>query len=80
MRWVEFHPEAQAEFISAAQYYENQTENLGFDFIATVALAYRRILEFPNSGRPFGRRLRRILVPRFPYGILYGSSRSESSS
>ena len=30
-----------------------------------------RILEFPDSGRPFGRRLRRARVRGFPYGLLY---------
>lgn len=32
MRRVEFHPEAQEEFISAAQFYEHQTEGLGLNF------------------------------------------------
>jgi hypothetical protein len=32
---VEFHPDAQDEFISAAQFYEKQTEGLGLDFILT---------------------------------------------
>lgn len=71
MRSVEFHREAQYEFISAAQYFESQSESLGLDFIAAVERTYQRILEFPNSGRPFGGRLRRLLVPRFPYGLLY---------
>ena len=61
MRSVEFHPEAQDEFISAAQFY----------FILTVDHTYERLLEFPASGSPFGRRLRRVLVPKFPYGLLY---------
>ena len=71
MRSVEFHPEAQDEFISAAQFYERQTEGLGLDFIITVAQTYERLLEFPASGPPFGRQLRRLLVPKFPYGLLY---------
>lgn len=71
MRSVEFHHEAQDEFISAAQYFESQTENLGLKFIAAVERTYQRILEFPEIGRPFGRRLRRFLVPGFPYGLLY---------
>lgn len=71
MRSVEFHPEAQDEFISAAQFYERETEGLGLDFIATVQRAYERLPEFPASGAPFGRRLRRLLVPKFPYGLLY---------
>ena len=71
MRSVELHPEAEAEFIAAAQYYEAQTPNLGLDFVAIVQRSYLQLLDFPNSGRPFGRRLRRLLLPRFPYGLLY---------
>ena len=71
MRSVEFHPEAEAELVSATQYFERHVENLGLDFILAVRRAYERILEFPDSGRPFGRRLRRTLVRGFPYGLLY---------
>jgi plasmid stabilization system protein ParE len=71
VRSVEFHPEAESEFVSAARFYEDQAENLGLDFVAAVQGTYRRILEYPESGRPFGHRLRRVLVPRFPYGLLY---------
>ena len=71
MKGVEFHPDADAEFISAARYYEEQTEDLGLDFITAVQHATRRILDFPDSGRPYGRRLRRVLVPGFPYGLVY---------
>jgi plasmid stabilization system protein ParE len=71
VRSVEFHPEAQNELISAAQFYEDQTTGLGLDFILTVQRTYERLLELPASGAPFGRRLRRALVPKFPYGLLY---------
>ena len=71
MRSVEFHPEAQDEFLSGAQFFEGKTENLGAEFITLVQRTYERVAEFPNIGRPFGRRLRRILVPRFPYALLY---------
>ena len=71
MRSVEFHPAAQDEFISAAQFYERQTEGLGLDFITTIQRTYERLLESPASGPPFGRRLRRLLVPKFPFGLLY---------
>ena len=71
MKSVEFHPEAEAEFIAAARYYEGQAENLGLDFIAAVERSYQRLVTFPESGHPFGPRLRRVLVPRFPYGLLY---------
>ena len=71
MRSVEFHPEAQDELISAARFYERQTEGLGLDFIMTVQHAYERLLESPASGPASGRRLRRLLVSKFPYGLLY---------
>lgn len=71
MRSVEFHPEAAAEFVAAVQFYEAQAENLGLDFASAVRRATQRIVEYPNSGTPFGRRLRRVLVSQFPYGLLY---------
>ena len=71
MRSVEFHPEAQNEFVAAAQFYENRTEGLGLDFTLTVQRAYERLLAHPASGAPFGRLLRRVLLPKFPYGLLY---------
>lgn len=71
MRSVEFHPAAQDEFISAVQFYERQTEGLGREFLLTVQRTYERLLESPASGSPFGRRLRRVLVPKFPYGLVY---------
>jgi plasmid stabilization system protein ParE len=68
---VGFHPEAEAEFAEAARYYESQTENLGVDFVSAVETTYQRLVTFPESGRPFGSRLRRVLVPGFPYGLIY---------
>jgi plasmid stabilization system protein ParE len=71
VRIVEFHPEAQDEFISAAQFYESQTQELGLNFILTVQRSYERLRDAPAVGPPFGRRLRRLLIPKFPYGLLY---------
>lgn len=71
MRSIEFHPEAQDELISAAQFYERQTEGLGLDFIIAVQHTYERLLESPALGPSFGRWLRRLLIPKFPYGLLY---------
>lgn len=48
MRSVAFHPEAQAEFIAAARYYESQAENLGLDFISAVEATYRRLVTLPE--------------------------------
>ena len=71
MRSIEFHPAAQDELISATRFYERQAEGLGVDFIATVQRAYEQLRESPAAGASFGRRLRRLLVPKFLYGLLY---------
>lgn len=71
MKSVELHPDAAAELVAAARFYETQAANLGFDFVSAVEHAAQRIVEYPNSGARFGRRLRRVLVPRFPYGLVY---------
>jgi plasmid stabilization system protein ParE len=71
VRSVEFHPEAQNEFAAAARFYEDQRHGLGLDFTVTIQQTYERLLEFPSAGAPFGRRVRRVLVPKFPYGLLY---------
>ena len=71
MRRVEFHPEAQNEFAFAARFYENQRQGLGLDFTLTIQWTYERLVESPTAGAPFGHRLRRVLVPKFPYGLLY---------
>ena len=73
MRLVEFHPQAQDELISAARYYEANAANLGVAFIRSVQYTASTLLEFPERGRRFGNRLRRVLVPGFPYGLLYKS-------
>ncbi|TMA81159.1 MAG: hypothetical protein E6J56_02675 [Deltaproteobacteria bacterium] len=71
VRSVEFHPKAQAELISAARFFEGKSVNLGLTFIRTVQRTTQRIPAFSNRGRRFGRHLRRLLVPGFPYGLLY---------
>ena len=71
MKSVAFHPDAAAEFSAAARYYEAQAEDLGADFISSVERTYTRLAAYPESGHPFGTRLRRVLVPGFPYGLIY---------
>ena len=71
MTRVIFHPEAEAEFLSAARFYEAHTPGLGFDYIVEVRRAARTLAKNPELGHRFSRRLRRFLVRRFPYGLLY---------
>ena len=47
---VIFHPEAHAEMIEQARYYENKAEGLGADFLDAVEETTRRIAQSPNAG------------------------------
>lgn len=71
MKRIEFHPEARVEFLEAVAYYEGQASGLGSDYIALVERTLAYVQGYPEIGRPFGGRLRRIIVPRFPFGLLY---------
>lgn len=66
-----FHPEAQAELLAAVDYYEAVTKGLGYDFSLEIADALNRITIFPKAWPVIEKPIRRALVKRFPYGVLY---------
>lgn len=66
-----FHPEAEAEFNAAIDYYENIEPGLGYDFALEVYSTIMRSVEFPKAWAEFEGNIRRTLVSRFPYGVLY---------
>jgi toxin ParE1/3/4 len=67
-----FHPLAEREFIAAARFYETRAPGLGADFIRQVARILSEIVAHPNSGSLFvGSTIRRRLIQRFPFGIVY---------
>lgn len=71
MKRVTFHPEAEAEMRAAAEFYETRRRGLGVDFIGEVERATQALVAYSRIGHRFSRRLRRVLVQRFPYGLLY---------
>ncbi len=66
-----FHPEAEEEFYRAIDYYEEIESGLGYDFALEVYAAIKRSVEFPKAWSLLEGEIRRSLVKRFPYGILY---------
>lgn len=66
-----FHPEAESEFFEAIAYYEERASGLGLDFSTEVHAAIQRILAFPQAWQVLEDDIRRALVNRFPYGVLY---------
>ncbi len=66
-----FHPDAEAELSEAIEWYESRESGLGLDFATEVYAAIQRALAFPHAGQEMGGDIRRVLLHRFPYGVLY---------
>jgi hypothetical protein len=66
-----FHPDAELEFNEAIDYYEDVTNGLGYDFSIEIANTISRIVAFPKAWPIIDGNIRRSLVRRFPYGVLY---------
>jgi plasmid stabilization system protein ParE len=70
MRFI-FHPEAEKELNNAIDYYNDCRNNLGREFALEVHSTIRLILTHPESWSIIDEDVRRALVKRFPYGVLY---------
>ena len=68
---VFFHPEADAEVVAAANYYEGQQEDLGKRFLANVEEGLARIRINPLLYPHINGDVRRCLTRTFPFGILF---------
>jgi cytochrome P450 len=71
MKPTRFHPEAEAEMIEAAIYYESRQRDLGKRFLACVEDAVNRIQINPTLYRVVEGDVRRCLTRTFPYGVLF---------
>lgn len=66
-----FHPEAEQEFNSAIDYYEQIDPGLGYDFAFELQSVIQRAVYFPKAWSVLDDDVRRSLVKRFSYGVLY---------
>jgi hypothetical protein len=68
---VYFHPDAEAEFDKAIEYYEQLQPGLGIEFAEEIYATNTRIIQYPNAWSALSKNSRRCLVNRFPYGVVY---------
>ncbi len=68
---IRFHPEAEAEMMSAAKYYETQQKDLGKRFLASVQDALNRIQVNPVLYQEIETGVRRCLTMTFPFGVVF---------
>jgi toxin ParE1/3/4 len=68
---VSFHDLGKLELNEAAAYYEHESVGLGQAFITEVQRCTEEITRFPEAGLVVRGAIRRRLIRRFPYALLY---------
>ena len=71
MTAIIFLPPAQEEMIAAARYYQAQSMGLGAEFLAEAERTIAAITSHPKAAPKIRQDIRRRLLKRFPFGILY---------
>jgi toxin ParE1/3/4 len=71
MRNVVFHPLAEQELIEAAAYYQEQKLELGLEYLEEVEHAINFLIRYPEAGSIIRGSIRRLILPKFPYYLLY---------
>lgn len=70
---IRFLKPAQFELEDAVAWYDSHSVGLGTQFLDDLDRSVRRIVAYPFSSPEIEPDLRRCLLSRFPYGIIYGS-------
>lgn len=69
---IRFLSVARRELDDAFIWYESQSAGLGYEFLDELDRIVRRIKAYPDSCAELIPGLRRALLSRFPYGLIYG--------
>jgi plasmid stabilization system protein ParE len=76
-RRLSFHAMAEQELNDAAGYYQSVRAGLGDAFLNEVERAIAQIAAHPEAAPLISRTVRKKLVARFPYNIMYSVTRSD---
>lgn len=64
-------PEAEADIDDAYQWYESQRKGLGESFLLCIEESLSRVSRTPLIYSIVYKKIRRVLIHRFPFGIFY---------
>ena len=71
MKAIQFLEPARLELLEISAFYEEQAPGLGATFLDIVSAALALIRENPDVGVPHRADTRRLVLPRFPYSLVY---------
>lgn len=74
---IRFTPEADAELAEAREWYAHQREDLDHEFMKSIDDALSRIVTNPHQYPNVYRSLRRCVVRRFPFAIVFEVAANE---
>lgn len=77
MNDVRFHGDAETELNEAALFYESLLPGLGKTFANEVKKAIQLIQAYPAAAPPAGNKLRKLVVQRFPFSLIYSHQANE---
>lgn len=68
---IRFSVAASNEYLGAVEYYNDLREGLGYEFAVEMDDAIDRIQQYSTAWQSIAEDIRRCLIRRFPYGIIY---------
>lgn len=71
MRTVVFNSLAEQELADAVAYYKEQRLELELEYLEEVEHAVNLLRCYPETGSKIRDSIRRLVLPRFPYSLLY---------
>jgi plasmid stabilization system protein ParE len=66
-----FHPDTLEEIKSSFDWYQEQVEGLGHDFVQELDEAFNSIQSLHTTWPKMGQFHRRFILSRFPYSVIY---------
>ena len=72
---VDFHPEAQNEFLASIKYYNQKAAGLGDQFYEEVQTALALLRSFPEIGSPFEASIRKFPLNRFSFALVISTKK-----
>ncbi len=71
MRVVVFHSLAEQELATAIAYYKEQKTGLEQEYLEEIENTVDLLRRYPEAGSKVRGLIRRLILPRFPYSLLY---------
>jgi toxin ParE1/3/4 len=71
MKSATFNPLAARELVEAVEFYDQTRRGLGDEFLHEVEGAIAFLGRYPEAAPKVGRKVRRLVLPRFPYSLIY---------